>query len=80
MLRRRLAQAGVALDPAAFRGRQLGWVVAGIGAGAAVLVVLAVIGRLTLPTSGLPLLCGALAAVSYDMQLSARQVPPHQTH
>ncbi|MEU4017237.1 type II secretion system F family protein [Microbacterium sp. NPDC028030] len=71
-LRRRLAQAGVAMEPAAFRGRQLGWVVAGIGAGAAVLIVLAVIGRLTVPTSGLPLLCGALAAVTYDMQLSAR--------
>ncbi len=34
-------QAGVAMEPATFRGRQLGWALAGIGAGAVVLIVLA---------------------------------------
>ncbi|MFK3678634.1 type II secretion system F family protein [Microbacterium sp. NPDC090218] len=71
-LRQRLSQAGVVMEPATFRGRQLGWTLAGIGGGAVVLTVLALTGRLSVPTSLLPVLCGALAAVAYDMQLSAR--------
>lgn len=71
-LRLRLAQAGLRVDPASFRGRQLGWGLAGIGAGAIALTVLALTGRLSVPTSVLPLLCGAIAAAAYDGQLSAR--------
>lgn len=71
-LRQRLAQAGLRTDPAAFRGRQLGWGLAGIGVGAVVLTVLAVTGRLSVPTGAMPLLCGAAAAAAYDVQLSAR--------
>lgn len=71
-LRQRLAQAGVHTDPASFRGRQLGWGLAGIGVGAVALTVLALTGRLSVPTSVMPLLCGAAAAACYDVQLSAR--------
>ena len=71
-LRQRLAQAGVHTDPVTFRGRQLGWMLAGIGAGALAVVVLAVAGRMSVPVTIIPLLSGALAAVGYDMQLSAR--------
>lgn len=71
-LRRRLSQAGMRSDPATFRGRQLAWGLAGIGAGAVVLIVLALLGRLSAPTGIMPLLCGALAAAVYDAQLSAR--------
>jgi tight adherence protein C len=71
-LRRRLSRAGLRREPAAFRGRQLGWALAGIGVGAVLLIVLALLGRLSVPTSVMPLLCGALAAAAYDMQLSAR--------
>jgi len=71
-LRHRLSQAGVAMDAAAFRGRQLGWALAGIGAGAVLLVVLVIAGRMSAPVVLLPLLCGAAGAVGYDMQLTAR--------
>lgn len=71
-LGRRLHQAGAEMDPAAFRGRQLGWVLAGIGAGAGVLTAFALTGRFSAPTSVMPMLCGALAAVVYDLQLSLR--------
>ncbi|KJL49289.1 Bacterial type II secretion system protein F domain protein [Microbacterium hydrocarbonoxydans] len=71
-LRHRLSQAGVAMDAAAFRGRQLGWALAGIGAGAVLLVVLVIAGRMSAPVVLLPLLCGAAGAVVYDMQLTAR--------
>ncbi|MFK0242075.1 type II secretion system F family protein [Microbacterium sp. NPDC090281] len=71
-LRQRLAQAGVRTDPASFRGRQLGWGLAGIGVGAIALTVLALTGRMSVPTSVMPLLCGAAAAACYDAQLSAR--------
>lgn len=71
-LRRRLSQAGVSMDPATFRARQLGWTLVGIGVGAIALIVLALAGRLSVPTGALPLLCGAAGAAVYDMQLSAR--------
>jgi tight adherence protein C len=71
-LRLRLTQAGLPMDPASFRGRQLGWALGGIAAGAVVVTALAVTGRLSVPTSVLPLLCGGAAAVAYDAQLSAR--------
>lgn len=71
-LRQRLSQAGIVMDPATFRGRQLGWALAGIGAGAVLLVVFVLAGRMTVPVALLPLLFGAVVAVAYDMQLSAR--------
>ncbi|GGM54670.1 type II secretion system F family protein [Microbacterium saperdae] len=71
-LRQRLAQAGSPMEPSAFRGRQLGWMVASIGLGAVVLIVLVLTDRMTAPVALMPLLAGALAGVAYDMQLSAR--------
>lgn len=71
-LRQRIAQAGLRTDPAAFRGRQLGWMLAGIGAGAMVLIALVLLGRMTVPVAMLPLLGGGAAALGYDMQLTAR--------
>lgn len=71
-LRQRLAQAGLRTEPAAFRARQLGWALAGIGLGAAVLIALVLAGRMTPPVALLPVLFGALAAAVYDMLLTAR--------
>jgi tight adherence protein C len=71
-LRQRLSQAGLSTEPSAFRGRQLGWALVGIGVGAVVVIVLALTGRLSVPTGAMPLLCGAAAASAYDLQLSAR--------
>ncbi|WP_314426635.1 type II secretion system F family protein [uncultured Microbacterium sp.] len=72
LLQRRLAQAGSDVSAVAFRGRQLGWTVAGIGAGAAAVIALVLTGRMSVPGSLLPLFSGAAAAVAYEMQLSAR--------
>ena len=68
----RLAQAGSSLSPAVFRGRQLAWGVAGLVAGALLVVLIAVAGRMTPPAVLLPLLSAAGVAVAYDMQLTAR--------
>ncbi|WP_136054057.1 type II secretion system F family protein [Microbacterium sp. K24] len=72
VLRQRLAQAGVRTDPVAFRGRQLGWMLGGIGAGSLAVIALALAGRMSVPVTIIPILSGALAAIGYDMQLSAR--------
>lgn len=72
VLRQRLAQAGLAMEPATFRARQLGWTLAGIGGGAVVLIALVLSGRMTAPVALLPVLSGALAAVACDMLLTAR--------
>lgn len=72
VLVRRLAQAGSSLDVAAFRGRQLGWGLAGLGVGAVLIVVLAVTGRMTPAVALLPALLAAAAAVMPDLLLSAR--------
>ncbi|MFD5226883.1 type II secretion system F family protein [Microbacterium sp. NPDC058342] len=68
----RLAQAGDARTPGAFRGRQLAWGVGGFVAGALAVVLIAVSGRMTPPAVLLPVIAGAGAAVAYDMQLTAR--------
>lgn len=68
----RLSQAGSALSPAAFRGRQLAWGVTGLVAGALVVVLIAVAGRMSPPAVLLPMLAAAGAAVGYDMQLTTR--------
>ncbi|WP_144873624.1 type II secretion system F family protein [Microbacterium sp. 1.5R] len=71
-LARRLAQAGIDVSATMFRARQLGWLVAGIGVGAVVVVTVVVAGRMSPPVALLPLVLGAVAAVGYDMRLTAR--------
>ncbi|MGO1853255.1 MAG: type II secretion system F family protein [Microbacterium sp.] len=68
----RLAQSGTDEDPAAFRARQLGWAIGGFVLGSALVVVLAVTGRMTPPAAVLPLLLGIGAAIGVDMLLTAR--------
>lgn len=72
VLRLRLAQAGLTQTPGAFRGRQLACAVAGLLAGATVVVIIAVSGRMTPPAVLLPPIVAAGAAIAYDMQLTAR--------
>ncbi|WP_341954564.1 type II secretion system F family protein [Microbacterium sp. LWH13-1.2] len=71
-LQGRIAQAGLAIDPSTFRGRQLGWVLGGIIAGALALIAIAISGRMSPPIALLPILLGSCAGVSYDMHLTAR--------
>lgn len=71
-LRQRLAQAGSGEDPAAFRGRQLAWALAGFGGGSVLIIVLALSGRMTPPAAVLPVLLGVCAAVALDILLSRR--------
>ncbi|REJ04361.1 type II secretion system F family protein [Microbacterium bovistercoris] len=71
-LRQRLSQAGGDQQPATFRARQLGWTLAGLAAGAAVVIALAMSGRLSVPTALLPIIGAAVAAIGYDAQLTAR--------
>lgn len=71
-LRLRLAQAGLAQTPAAFRGRQLAWGVGALLTGAVGVVVIAVSGRMTPPAVLLPVIAAAAGAIAYDMQLTAR--------
>ncbi|WP_460801722.1 type II secretion system F family protein [Microbacterium sp. GXF6406] len=68
----RLAQAGATEEPVRFRARQLSWAVAGFGLGSALVVVLAVSGRLTAPAAVLPVVLGAVGAIGVDMLLTAR--------
>lgn len=68
----RLAQAGLDSTPQAFRARQLGWALAGLIVGATAVVVLALVGRLTIPSALLPVIAAAAAALLYDAQLTAR--------
>lgn len=67
---RRLGQAGWSTDAVAFRGRQLGWAVAGTAAGAALVVALAVADRLSPGLALLPPLTGFAAAALYDFRLT----------
>ncbi|QDE35340.1 type II secretion system F family protein [Microbacterium foliorum] len=71
-LRHRIEQAGLPLEHGAFRGRQLGWVLAGIVTGAIAVIVLALAGRMSPPVALLPGILGAAAGFGYDMQLTAR--------
>lgn len=71
-LRRRLAQAGTAMEPSTFRGRQLGWSLAGLGVGAIVVIGLALAGRMTGPAALIPVLTSAVGAFGYEMRLTAR--------
>lgn len=71
-LRRRLAQAGSTQEAVAFRARQLGWAVAGVVIGAALVIVLALTERMTPPALALPVVLGAAGAVGADLLLSAQ--------
>ena len=71
-LRRRVVQAGLDLEASSFRARQLGWGLAGLGIGAALVVLIVILGRWTPPTLLLPALAAAAAVALYDAQLSAR--------
>lgn len=71
-LRGRIAQAGMTIEPGAFRGRQLGWTLAGIAVGALALVAVAVLGRMSPMTALLPAVLGAAAGVGYETQLTGR--------
>ncbi|WP_217181412.1 type II secretion system F family protein [Streptomyces sp. AC495_CC817] len=72
VLRRRLVQAGSALEPAGFRARQLGWILAGIAGGAAGVIALVLTGRMSAPVALLPLLGGAISGAGFDALLTAR--------
>lgn len=71
-LSQRLAQAGSSEEPAAFRGRQLAWALAGFGGGSVLVIVLALSGRMTPPAAVLPVLFGVGAAMALDVLLSTR--------
>jgi tight adherence protein C len=71
-LRRRIDQAGLAVEQGTFRARQLGWVLAGIATGALAVIALAIAGRMSPPIALLPGILGAVAGFGYDMQLTAR--------
>lgn len=68
----RLAQAGSDDEPAAFRGRQLAWAIGGLALGSALVIVLAVTGRMTPPVAALPVILAVAAAIAVDMLLMAR--------
>lgn len=68
----RLSQAGSDVTPGAFRARQLGWAVAGFALGSALIVILAITGRMSPPAVTLPVLLGAGAAMGVDVVLTAR--------
>ncbi|QKJ19164.1 type II secretion system F family protein [Microbacterium hominis] len=66
----RLRQAGCELDLAGFRGRQLGWAVAGVAVGAVLLVVLALAGRGGPAVWLLPVVGAAAGALGCDIHLT----------
>lgn len=67
---RRLLQAGWRMDASRFRGRQLGWTLAGVAAGAVAAVLIAVGGRTSPALVLLPPLAGFAAAAVYDVRLT----------
>lgn len=66
---RRLHQAGWAMDAAAFRGRQLAWAIAGLGAGGVLVVAAVLLGRGSPSLAVLPPLFAVVAAVLCDAWL-----------
>lgn len=69
---RRLQQAGLEPDVAAFRGRQLGWALGAAAAGGVVTVLLAMTDRFTGAAALLPVLTGAAGALGCDALLTTR--------
>ncbi len=72
VLRRRIEQAGIPLEQGAFRGRQLGWVLAGVVSGSIAVIALAIADRMSPPVALLPGVLGTAAGFGYDMRLTAR--------
>ncbi|MDL5350568.1 type II secretion system F family protein [Microbacterium sp. zg-YB36] len=70
VISRRLRQAAWDMDAAQFRGRQLGWVLGGLGIGALAVVALAVAGRFWVGSVLLPPIAAVAAVVFCDMRLS----------
>ncbi|MCO7202195.1 type II secretion system F family protein [Microbacterium sp. CnD16-F] len=70
-LEQRLRQAGWTQDAAGFRARQLTWIVVGALAGGAVLVLLALVGRMSPGAVLLPPVAGAAAAAVLDLRLTS---------
>lgn len=70
VLSRRLHRAGWAMDATRFRGRQLAWAVAGLGAGGALVVVLVLVGRGSPVLGLLPPVAAVGAALGYDAWLT----------
>lgn len=68
----RLGQAGLAPDVTRFRGRQLAVAVTGLAAGALLVVVFAVTGRMNAAVVLLPVLGAVGGALAVDAQLTAR--------
>lgn len=71
-LKRRLAQAGVSVEPSSFRARQLGWSLTGLIAGSLTVIALVVTERMSPPGALLPVLLGVAGGIGHDMMLSAR--------
>lgn len=69
---RRLRQAGSATDAAAFRGRQLGWAIAGLAVGGLVVVVAVMLGRASTALALLPPLLAVVATLLCDAGLTQR--------
>lgn len=70
-LTHRLRRAGWQIDPATFRARQLGWGIAGLIVGAALVVALVLTGSASPPVAVVPVLAAAAGLVGYDMWLGA---------
>lgn len=70
VLTRRLRQAGWTIDAARFRGRQLAWAIAGLGAGGGLVVVLVLLGRGSPALGLLPPVAAVGAALAYDAWLT----------
>lgn len=71
-LARRLRQAGMPPDVVAFRGRQLGWAVAGLGGGGALAVIATLTGRGSAVTVLLPPILAVGAVVACEQWLTMR--------
>lgn len=69
-LHRRLRQAGSPADPAAFRGRQLAWALAGLALGGILIVVAVLFGRATTAIAILPPLLAIAAVLLRDAWLT----------
>lgn len=67
---RRLQRAGWGIDVARFRGRQLAWAVAGLGAGGALVVALVLTGRGSPALGLLPPIAAVAGALACDAMLS----------
>ncbi|WP_106814270.1 type II secretion system F family protein [Microbacterium timonense] len=70
ILTRRLHRAGWSIDGSTFRGRQLGWAIAGLGAGGLLVVLLVLVGRGSPALGLLPPVAAVAAALGYDARLS----------